>query len=487
MMQCLKKFFCVIQIKSQYYNAVKPIYRKKECTVLNFDFRFKHDSNIELKGYEESEEEKDIYAQLSEDYLGSATHGHRVFVLQPYIKWGVNKRRETTPELQLNEAVALINTLPSWSVVDKKIVPLLTLEKKKLVGKGSLETLKKDIRNCATVTAIFVSTNLLKFVQILELQKAFNLPIYDRYSIVIHIFREHAKTTESKLQVALAEIPYIRKKMIDLSNCHGGRINLDEKRKKLLESREKKLRNALKKLSEHRKMIKSQRRSYGFPSIAVVGYTNAGKTSLIKALTGDASLKPENKLFATLDTTVHQGFLPNKLKVLYIDTIGFIQDVPETLIEPFVVTLEDAINADIIIHVYDMSHPDVKAQIQHVKQTIQPMLDESKLVINVANKCDIARKDTDEKEDIPEDTFPVSAVELTGIDLLRLKIENEILNAANLISKRIRVQVGGTVATWLYKETTVTNAEPDSEDPQYLIMDVIMSESAFYKLKRLCK
>ena len=232
-------------------------------------------------------------------------------------------------------------------------------------------------------------------------------------------------------------------------------------------------------------MIKSQRSSYGFPSIAVVGYTNAGKTSLIKALTGDGSLEPENKLFATLDTTIHQGFLRNKLKVLYIDTIGFIQDVPETLIEPFVVTLEDAINAELIIHVYDISHPDVKAQIQHVQETIQPMIGENKIVINVANKCDIAG-DILEKEDVPEDTLRVSSLKLTGIDVLRLKLEEEILKAADLMKRRIRVQVGSAVASWLYKEATVTNAEPDSEDPQYLVMDVIMTTSTFYKFKRVC-
>lgn len=345
MMQCLKKLSHIARSNRQYRNGINLIHRRKDTVASNFFYRFKHSSFSKIEEYEEGEEERDIYAEIAEDYLGTIIGGHRVFVLQPYIKWGVNKRRNTTPELQLAEAIALINTLPSWSVVGKRTVPLLTLQKKQLVGSGALETLKKEISDCSSVTAIFVSTNLLKFVQIAELQKVFHLPIYDRYAIVIHIFREHAKTPEAKLQVSIAEIPYIRKKMTDLANCQSGRINLDDKKKKLIETREKRLKSALKKLKEHRKMVKSHRQSYGFPSIAVVGYTNAGKTSLIKALTGDASMTPENKLFATLDTTVHQGFLSNRLKVLYIDTIGFIQDVPETLIEPFVVTLEDAIEA----------------------------------------------------------------------------------------------------------------------------------------------
>ena len=485
-MQCLRILFHAVQNKSPYGNRINLICRKREFAALNIVRRYKHNSNEEFETFEENEEEQHSYMALSQDYLGTVTGGHKVFILQPYIKWGARKKRNTTPELQLAEAVALVNTLPNWSVVGTKIIPLLTLQKKQLVGSGTLNALKKEIASCSNVTAIFVSTNLLKFVQIAELQKALLLPIYDRYSIVIHIFRDHAKTPEAKLQVSLAEIPYIKKKMIDLFTCHGGRINIDEKRKKLLESRERKLKTALRKIKEHRNMIKSQRSSYGFPSIAVVGYTNAGKTSLIKALTGDVSLEPENKLFATLDTTIHQGFLRNKLKVLYIDTIGFIQDVPETLIEPFVVTLEDAINADLLIHVYDISHPDVNAQIQHVQETIQPMIDENKIVINVANKCDIAGDDTLEKEDMPEDSLRVSSLKLTGIDVLRLKLEGEILKAADLMQRRIRVQVGSAVASWLYKEATVTNAEPDSEDPQYLVMDVIMTTSTFYKLKRVC-
>nr|XP_033338458.1 putative GTP-binding protein 6 [Megalopta genalis] len=413
---------------------------------------------MDFEGYDEDEEEKDIYKKISEDYLGSS----------------------------VAEAVALVNTLPNWSVEGTRLVPLLTLKKSKLVGSGSLESLKKEIRSSPNITAIFVSTNLLRFIQIAELQNTFRLPIYDRYSIVIHIFREHAKSPEAMLQVALAEIPYIRKKMVDLTSTKLGKINMDEAKKKYLESKEKKLKNALKRLKEHRKMIKSRRQYYGIPSIAVVGYTNAGKTSLIKALTGDASLQPRNQLFATLDTTVHEGYLFNKLKVLYIDTIGFIQDVPETLVEPFKVTLEDAIDADIIIHVYDISHPDVKAQIEHIEKTIKPMISDDKLVINVANKCDILDRDSLKGHALLEDTYPVSAVNSTGIDLLRFKIEEEILEAANLLSKRIKVKAGSQLEMLLYKETTVINAKPDSEDPQYIIMDVILSETSYYKIKRAC-
>ena len=336
-MQCLKKL--VVLNKSQYI-----IKRRREFNILNVIHQCKYESDVAFE-YTENEEEKNIYAQVSQDYLGTVVGGNRIFVIQPYIKWGVNKKRNTTPQLQLSEAKALVSNLTSWNIVGEKLVPLLSLQRNKLVGSGALETLKHDIEKCPHVTAIFISTNSLKFVQIAELQKTFNLPVYDRYSIVIHIFRERAKTPEAKLQVALAELPYVKQKMIDFTTYRIGRINYTEKMKNMLQAREKKLRNALQKLKEHRRRIKQQRLSYGFPTIAIVGYTNAGKTSLIKALTDDDSLQPEDKLFATLDTTVHPGLLPNMLKVLYVDTIGFIQDIPETLIEPFIVTLEDAMSA----------------------------------------------------------------------------------------------------------------------------------------------
>lgn len=103
--------------------------------------------------------------------------------------------------------------------------------------------------------------------------------------------------------------------------------------------------NAIEKLKVHRALIRRNRRKQQLPSVAIVGYTNAGKTSLIKALTGDERCIPRNELFATLDTTMHEGLLPCRQRVLYVDTIGFIQNVPELLIEPFKVTLEDAIIA----------------------------------------------------------------------------------------------------------------------------------------------
>lgn len=478
-MHCIRKILSIAQRNLQVScNQIDTIYKSSGIPLRNIVCRFNHDSEECVSAEGERDQE---YVRLTSHYLGIAVGGHRTFVLQPYIKWGRDKKRNTSPELQMAEAVALINSLPNWCVVGAKYAPLLSLQKKQLLGTGSMEDLKKELGKCGNPTAVFVSTNMLKFVQISRLEKILGLPVYDRYSIVIHIFREHAKTAEAKLQVSLAEIPYIRKKILETSVTRTGAINVTEESKLFLDGKERKLRNELKKLQQHRRTIRSQRKRHGFPTVAVVGYTNAGKTSLIKALTDDGALQPRDKLFATLDTTAHEGILPNKLKILYMDTIGFIQDVPETLIEPFVVTLEDAMIADVIVHIYDASHPDMKAQYQHVQKTIKPMLD-SRPIIDVANKCDLVQGDC-----IPEDAIAVSAKNLTGIDLLRLRIQEVLLATTGLLSIRARVKAGSPAASWLYKMTTVTNAESDPDDAQYLIMKVIATSVDIQKFKKFLK
>ena len=341
-MQCFRRI--VPLIRSSLYPTVFPISPRGICKPPNVIFRFNHESvPIDCDVSEETEEERTAYQEMANYYLGTVAGSHRVFIIQPYIKWGPDKINNTTPELQLAEAEALVKTLPRWEVVDKKIVPLLSLQKKTLVGSGGLDDLKKRIRSCNFVTAIFISTNMLRLMQIGELQKEFRLPVFDRYSLVIHIFRMHAKSPEAKLQVALAEIPYIWKKMIE--NNVVGKINLQESRKRLLQGREGKLKKALQKLQERRLIVRQKRKFHGIPSVAIVGYTNCGKTSLIKVLTGDSSLIPRNQLFATLDTTAHEGLLPSRMKIVYMDTIGFIQNVPEGLLAPFRATLQDAMDA----------------------------------------------------------------------------------------------------------------------------------------------
>lgn len=164
----------------------------------------------------------------------------------------------------------------------------------------------------------------------------------DRFSVVIQILRMHASSRESRLQVAMAEIPYIWRQLGDHLGIRG---KLSDSQKLLLKTREKKIKSELDEVRGHRQLIRKRRFQKNFPIIAVVGYTNAGKTSLIKALTNEESMQPKNQLFATLDITAHGGVLPCNLDVIYMDTIGFMSDIPTGLIECFVATLEDAMLA----------------------------------------------------------------------------------------------------------------------------------------------
>lgn len=166
----------------------------------------------------------------------------------------------------------------------------------------------------------------------------------DRFSVVIQILRAHATSREAKLQIALAELPYVWQHM-GTDNSAITRSKLSDSQKRLLRNRERRIKDELDHIREHRKMIRNRRSNKEFPIVAVVGYTNAGKTSLIKALTNQDKLEPKNMLFATLDVTAHAGRLPCNLEVIYIDTIGFMSDIPTDLIQCFITTLEDAMMA----------------------------------------------------------------------------------------------------------------------------------------------
>lgn len=166
----------------------------------------------------------------------------------------------------------------------------------------------------------------------------------DRFSIVIQILSAHATSREAKLQIALAELPYIWHHL-GAENSSFIRSKLTDSQKMMLRNRERRIKTELEQMSLHRKMVRKRRSNKEFPVVAVVGYTNCGKTSLIKALTNQEKLEPKNKLFATLDVTAHMGRLPSNLQVIYIDTIGFMSDIPTNLIQCFITTLEDAMCA----------------------------------------------------------------------------------------------------------------------------------------------
>ncbi|KAH8304919.1 hypothetical protein KR018_004647 [Drosophila ironensis] len=421
----------------------------------------------------------------------------QVLILQPYVKWAPKRQssspsNDVRPEDQLAEASALVHSLPNWQVAQALKVPLESLEKKTLFGSGKLaelKTLVNDLRQERQLTCLFVSKGTLSFAQKRFLEAEFRLPVMDRYSVVIQILRLHATSAEARLQVAMAELPYIWAQAKDASVTQTRRQGyaLTDLQKEILRTRERKLRAELDRVRRQRQLLRQKRKQQNYPIVAVVGYTNAGKTSLIKALTVEERLQPRNQLFATLDVTAHGGCLPCNLEVIYMDTVGFMSDLPTGLFECFVATLEDAMLADVIVHVQDLSHPCHEAQKNHVEATLRSLAfnlsSESELppVINVYNKCDLVAS---QKQTTSDAVHHISARTQAGLEPLLQDIEREILKATGRRKLQMRVPNGGPEMSWLYKNTAVVETRADDNNPEWLMMQVVITQRTLETFKR---
>lgn len=418
-----------------------------------------------------------------------------VFLIQPYIKWGPRKAA-IEPEHQMTEAESLVRTLPNWKVEFSMKVPVESMDKRMLFGSGKLEEIKELIQKCHEegrhMSSIFISKGTLTYTQKSNLEEYFNMPVMDRYSVVIQILRLHATSREAKLQVALAEIPYIWSQMRDIEMLGGAGLKkqkfyLTDQQKMMLKQRERKIIHELEDVRAHRELLRNKRRQKNFPVIAVVGYTNCGKTSLIKALTDEAALQPRNQLFATLDVTAHAGRLPCKLEVLYMDTVGFMSDLPTGLIECFVATLEDALEADVIIHVQDVSHEDWIEQKNHVETTMASLIRNNtrqtdhilENVINVGNKVDLLPAERRNFDGMRV----ISSTTLAGINDLLREVEEKLLQVTNRIKMTMRVPMGGGEMQWIYKNAAVADSEADPKDSQMIFLHVVISQAKLQQFR----
>ncbi|CAF1263925.1 unnamed protein product [Rotaria sordida] len=468
-------------------------------SLIKFSIRtFSHTSRLYTKEFIDRHIQSLIndneFASMSSALLHIRSAGHRVYIIQPSMKFKARGRQSTTAQLQLSESIALIETLNKWRVVGHGIYTLKTGGSQRyLYGKGNVEKITNEVHECQA-TAVFVSIDRLSLVQIDGLTEKFRVPVYDRYSIVLQIFKNHAQSGAAKLQVALAEIPLLRYRKND---------------SELFKDREQNLRAEVAKLEQHRKLLKKRRLSIDIPTVAVVGYTNAGKTSLIKALTKDASLQPKNQLFATLDVTTYAGVLPNALNVLYVDTVGFIADIPTTLIEAFRATLNDAIDAHLIIHVCDISHPDYVVQYKTVIQTLRELdIPSSKLesIITVFNKYDLLNQQTSDEQDNNEDeeeekifsqkSIPdiniennnrlyISCKTNQGLNQLTDILQKKLMIASDRITCVYRVLQGGQYYQVLVNDDicTIENMIVDEHDPQFIHLKCLFSKAAYAKFQ----
>ncbi|XP_061895451.1 putative GTP-binding protein 6 [Entelurus aequoreus] len=455
---------------------------------------FSNQEEDEDEDFMEEQEVEEMFQQLQPDIVVPGAGGHhRVFVVHPDVKWGSRKQHLTTAELMMAEAVALINTLDKWTVVDQLVMSTKTPEKKMIFGKGNFQTLTDRIRRTAGVTAVFVNVERLSPSSEREFEEAWGVKVLDRYSVVLHIFRCNARTKEAKLQISLAEIPLLRSRVkndfMKLDQQGGGSRYIGgsgetqmEIQQRLLKEREMKIRCALDKLKKRRHLLRSRRRHKEFPLVSVLGYTNCGKTTLIKALTGDQQLQPRDQLFATLDVTVHAGQLPARVTVLFVDTIGFLSQLPHPLIDSFSATLEDIKQSDLLVHVRDISHPETtnqKANVLNVLKNLQVPEGLLSSMMEVHNKIDLVHN----YEATEADVFPVSALRGRGLEALLEAVEERVLTSTGKRVLSLKVKLDTPQLSWLYKEAAVQDVSVDADEGS-AVVEVVISAAAYGRYRK---
>ena len=308
---------------------------------------------------------------------GHETHDRltRALVLHPDIKARPGPR---APDLALAEAVSLAQALPGLEVVDSAVVRLPKAQPGMLFGSGKVEEIGAQIAE-AEIALVLVDGPVTP-VQQRNLERAWKVKLLDRTGLILEIFADRARTREGVLQVELAALSYQRTRLVrawtHLERQRGGlgfvggpgetQIEAD---RRAIDTQMVRLRRQLSKVARTRELHRAARRKVPFPVVALVGYTNAGKSTLFNRLTG-ADVLAKDMLFATLDPTMRAVRLPTGKEVILSDTVGFISDLPTQLVAAFRATLEEVLEADLIVHVRDIAHPETEEQARNVNDIL---------------------------------------------------------------------------------------------------------------------
>ncbi len=358
---------------------------------------------------------------------------------------------EVTME-SVNELEELAKTAGAMTV-DKIIQNREAVHPGTYVGKGKIEEIKDAV--FVTKAHGIITDDELSPAQLKNLEKELDCKVIDRSTLILDIFAKHAHTAEGKLQVELAQLNYRVSRLqglgSSLSRLGGGIGTRGPGEKKLetdrrhIRSRAAQLRSELKEVKKHRDMLRSNRKKQNKPVVAIAGYTNAGKSTLLNALT-DAHVLEEDQLFATLDPTTRVLSLPEGKEIFMTDTVGFIHKLPHHLVEAFQSTLEEVAYADIIIHVVDGSNPSYEKHMNVVYETLEELNATGIPVLTVFNKMDKEDFDASELKDFR--AFKVcytSAKEGQGLNELKSILEEKLLDGQQHIKVRIPYDKGHIV------------------------------------------
>jgi len=413
----------------------------------------------------------------------------RAWVIHPDIK-SDNDRRVAEPALA--EAVALAHALPHLDVEGSNIVPLRTVSAGMLFGSGKIEELKTVFEE-AEVDLVLVDGPVTP-VQQRNLEKAWNVKLLDRTGLILEIFSDRAATREGVLQVEMAALNYQRTRLVrawtHLERQRGGlgfvggpgetQIESD---RRAIDEQLVRLRRQLDKVVKTRALHRAARAKVPFPIVALVGYTNAGKSTLFNRMTG-AEVMAKDMLFATLDPTMRSLVLPDGPEIILSDTVGFISDLPTELVAAFRATLEEVLAADIICHVRDISHAESESQAQNVRDILTslgvPKDTRSFEVWNKLDQLDDDRADAVRARAQRDDSvLAISAITGEGLDELQAVIAEALQGAVREAELTLAFSDGKKRA-WLFEQDVVIE-ETQTEDGFNLIVRWSAQQEAQYQ------
>jgi len=377
---------------------------------------------------------------------------------------------------RLEEAVGLALAI-DLEVVHNAVVRLTQARPATLIGKGAIEALGQLITE--QEVGLCVIDGALTPIQQRNLERAWSCKVIDRTGLILEIFGERARTKEGQLQVELAALTYQRSRLVrswtHLERQRGGfgflggpgerQLEID---RRLTSERIARIERELEKVKRTRALHRKARQRVPFPVVALVGYTNAGKSTLFNRLTR-AGVVARDMLFATLDPTMRKLVLPGGREVILSDTVGFISELPTGLVAAFRATLEEVFEAGLILHVRDVAHPDSEAQRHDVQRVLEEMGLEERLetdVIEVLNKVDLL--DAESRGLVAAqaarraDSVAVSAVTGEGLDDLLTLIERRLARDQEVHEISVLHSDGAALA-WLYEHGSVVSRDDETD------------------------